>query len=532
MKTLKRLLVLAFLTAFAIIFYGCKKDAEIPTVNTTTVSLTTETTATAIGTVTSGGGVEVTARGVCWSTAHNPTVADNKTVDGTGVGSFTSNITGLTANSVYYVRAYATNSEGTAYGNEISFTTYQITLAIVTSAAITDITKSGAISGGNITSNGGSRVTDWGVCWSTTENPTTNDTRFSLTGGSGGSGTFTCNLTGLNPGTIYFVRAYAINSAGVAYGDQLSFVTESVLGSIGTRKTDFPGVSNYDAASFSIGTKAYIGMGIDYGDWPTKEFWEWDQATNIWTRKADFPGRLEGIFLGFSIGTKGYVETGSTYFPVNIIPNEFWEYDPAANIWTQKAAIPVTPGRNASVGFSIGTKGYIGLGVKAEGQFNSYFRDFWEYDPATNVWTQKADFEGNIRSGAVGFSIGKKGYVGNGSDGITASKEFWEWDQATDVWTRKADFGGMIRYGSVGFSIENKGYLGLGYNSSGSSLTIYNDIWEWDQATNTWVQKADFRGIARISAVGFSIGSKGYIGIGNNGNNYFSDFWEYDPNLK
>jgi hypothetical protein len=100
----------------------------VPTVTTVaSVSNITNSTATSGGEVTATGGANVTARGICYSTTHNPTVANNKTTDGTGTGSFTSSITGLKMNTTYYVRAYATNSAGTAYGNEISFTTLNIT---------------------------------------------------------------------------------------------------------------------------------------------------------------------------------------------------------------------------------------------------------------------------------------------------------------------------------------------------------------------------------------------------------------------
>ncbi len=96
--------------------------AVLPTVSTSAVENVTTTTATCGGNVTSDGGANVTARGVCWSTNQNPTISDNHTTDGSGVGSFTSNISGLTAGNTYYVRAYATNSVGTAYGNEVSVT--------------------------------------------------------------------------------------------------------------------------------------------------------------------------------------------------------------------------------------------------------------------------------------------------------------------------------------------------------------------------------------------------------------------------
>lgn len=96
---------------------------RVPTVTTTSISSIASTTATSGGNVTADGGANVTARGVCWSTSHNPTTSNSKTTNGTGIGSFTSSLTGLTAGTTYYVRAYATNSAGTAYGNEVSFTT-------------------------------------------------------------------------------------------------------------------------------------------------------------------------------------------------------------------------------------------------------------------------------------------------------------------------------------------------------------------------------------------------------------------------
>ena len=104
----------------------CLRDdgsTKIPTVSTTAVSNIGQTTVATGGNVYSDGGAGVTAVGVCWSTSQNPTVTGNHTTDGSGIGIFTSNITGLTANTVYYIRAYATNSVGTAYGNEVNFTT-------------------------------------------------------------------------------------------------------------------------------------------------------------------------------------------------------------------------------------------------------------------------------------------------------------------------------------------------------------------------------------------------------------------------
>ena len=103
--------------------FTTKKEIELPTVTTVKVKDITESEAVSGGEVTSDGGGEVTARGICWSTKHNPTLEDEYTIDGKGVGSFISDMEDLEADTKYYVRAYATNEKGTAYGEEVSFTT-------------------------------------------------------------------------------------------------------------------------------------------------------------------------------------------------------------------------------------------------------------------------------------------------------------------------------------------------------------------------------------------------------------------------
>jgi uncharacterized protein (TIGR02145 family) len=194
----------------------------VPTVITDTATSITQTTATSGGEVTSSGGSSVTARGVCWSTSPVPSLADNYSIDGSGTGTFISFLTGLTYSTLYYVRAYATNIVGTAYGNEITFTTLPAALAMVTTDTATNITSSTATSGGNVTSNGGASITARGVCWSTSSNPTL---AADHTIDGSGLGTFISNLTGLAENTLYYVRAYATNSVGTAYGNEITFTT-------------------------------------------------------------------------------------------------------------------------------------------------------------------------------------------------------------------------------------------------------------------------------------------------------------------
>ena len=195
--------------------------AILPTITTKAISFLTPTSADSGGNVSSDGGETVTARGVCWSTSANPTISNSKTTNGAGSGSFASSLTALTASTTYYVRAWANNVLGTAYGNEISFTTSPASLPTITTIAVHFLTPTIVDSGGNISNDGGSTVTERGVCWSTAANPTIADSK---TTNGAGSGTFSSRLSALT-GTTYYIRAYATNGLGTVYGNEISFTT-------------------------------------------------------------------------------------------------------------------------------------------------------------------------------------------------------------------------------------------------------------------------------------------------------------------
>lgn len=212
--------IVCFVTAM-VMLQGCKK-ATVPELTTVNITEITLNSAVSGGTIKSDGGEDITEKGVCWSTATGPTIADSKTSDGKGSASFTSNLVGLAEGAPYYVRAYATNSVGTAYGNEVTFTTNQVTGAAVTTTEATSITPASAAAGGNVTDAGGGTVSARGICWSTAQNPTIADSK--TTNGTG-TGSFTSSLTGLDNGTIYYYRAYATNSSGTTYGQEYQFIT-------------------------------------------------------------------------------------------------------------------------------------------------------------------------------------------------------------------------------------------------------------------------------------------------------------------
>jgi hypothetical protein len=194
-----------------------------PTVTTNAASNITENAAISGGNVTATGGAEVTAKGICWSTNQSPTITDNKTNDGTGVGQYASQMTNLEPNTTYYVRAYATNSAGTGYGSQVSLTALK-TLPKITTKNITSISAMGAVTGGTIVSTGGGTISDKGICWGESENPTVNDNK--ITNGTGSSAYSSAIITAV-PGTMYYVRAYATNELGTVYGLQKSFTSLS-----------------------------------------------------------------------------------------------------------------------------------------------------------------------------------------------------------------------------------------------------------------------------------------------------------------
>jgi hypothetical protein len=190
-----------------------------PTVTTQAVSNIEQTTATGNGDVTNDGNANITERGIVYSTSSSPTTSDNKETSPGTTGSFTANLTNLDGLTTYYVRAYATNSEGTSYGLEVSFSTLET--QEITTQEVTDIVNTTATGNGNIVSDGGYTITERGICWSTSENPTTSDNKATS---AGTTGAYTVAMTGLVIDTVYYVRAYGISSAGTSYGNQVIFI--------------------------------------------------------------------------------------------------------------------------------------------------------------------------------------------------------------------------------------------------------------------------------------------------------------------
>ncbi len=207
-----------------------------PTTSTAAASTITSTTATLNGDITSDGGATITARGFVYAISNADLTigiagVTDVVVSGT-TGVFEKDITGLTAGTKYYYRAYATNSVGTTYGGEQSFTTLAVapTAPTTSTAAASAITSTTATLNGNITSDGGATITARGFVYAISNaDLTIGATGVTDVAVSGTTGTFNSAITSLTAGTKYYYRAYATNSVDTSYGGEQSFTTEAVL---------------------------------------------------------------------------------------------------------------------------------------------------------------------------------------------------------------------------------------------------------------------------------------------------------------
>jgi len=198
-------------------------STRIPYINTKNATNIADTTITCGGESITDGGLTITAKGVCWSSSTvNPTIVDSKTNDGTGTSDFTSSITGLSVGVTYYIRAYATNSKGTGYGDRITVATIYMAVPTLFTTVASNIFNTKISSGGYGLSENGSTITAKGVCWNTSPNPTVSNSK-TIDGTD--TDNFTSLLTGLISGTTYYIRAYATNTTGTGYGAQITVTT-------------------------------------------------------------------------------------------------------------------------------------------------------------------------------------------------------------------------------------------------------------------------------------------------------------------
>jgi len=302
--------------------------------------------------------------------------------------------------------------------------------------------------------------------------------------------------------------------------------------------SSFEGIPRGNAASFVIGDKVYLGLGFNSAqtngslNYYLQDFYMWNTTLGFWVPLADFPGQPRIGAVTFVINGKGYLGCG--YNGITKL-KDFWEFDPSAGAngtWTQKAdfALGTSTGdkaRYGAVGFALGNLGYIGTG---KGNDDNNMRDFYQYDPSTDKWTQIASMGGDGRMGAVAFTYNGKAYVTTGANNGLNLLDLWMFDPtATPTWTQKAKLNEntawtISRSNGSAFVLGSKAYVCLGYSSG-----VRVDCWEYDFTGDTWTKKTDFEGSARQDAVSIVVGQRAYIATGRSGSAFYNDIWEFKP---
>lgn len=281
--------------------------------------------------------------------------------------------------------------------------------------------------------------------------------------------------------------------------------------------------TRYGAASFVIDGKAYVGTGRVSLSTLEGDFWKFDPLTKSWTQLADFPGAARGSAFSFAIGSVGYIGGGDAGGDTD----NMFAYDVTTNSWTEKAAYPNDWDNIHLTAVTIGGKAYVGFG----GTNFSGSKSFYEYDPATDAWTFIGDsYPGPERSGSVSFVLDNKLYMGLGADAdMQPLKDFYSYDPATGTWTRLADFAGEGKYKAVGFSFGSKGYVGTGMEIVSGKVRRSSDMWTYDPVADAWTKTHNYGSSPRYGMTAFVIGEDAYLGLGQSAAGGHNDFWIFRP---
>jgi N-acetylneuraminic acid mutarotase len=276
-----------------------------------------------------------------------------------------------------------------------------------------------------------------------------------------------------------FFLGFGVDGRNIYVQDFWKYSTET---NSWTKVKPCPGIGRIYAVGFSIGKDGYVGTGQDKNINYLADFWKYQSDLDQWVKIDTLPSGGRTSALSFGLNNKGYVGTG---FDGNTL-KDFYVYDPTLAVGSQWTLLPGFGGekRRNGVAFVVGGMAYVCTGI-----FNgTYVADLWKFDPTTQTWTGgienglkpiSATTNSNyriVRTNAVGFSSADKGYVALGSAPSTGlGNDVWEYDPTTDTWGRKTNFEGSARTNAVSFSLNNRMFVTTGQTSSYQ----FDDLWEF-----------------------------------------------------
>ena len=295
------------------------------------------------------------------------------------------------------------------------------------------------------------------------------------------------------------------------------------------KRNSIPGDGRSSAVAYVINGKGYVCLGRNSAGVQLNDCWEYNPTSDQWTKKASFPGIPRVKATATVLKDKAYVGMGHNdntgVYNTSSCLKDFWAYNPETDIWTRLADYPSNY-TDACVSYVYNNNIYVGGGFSE----SSYGNEFWKYLPDEDKWIRLTDFPGKARFGSVACNNNQHIYYGTGYR-VGNLKDWWEYYPESDTWKKRKDMPGSGRVNATSLCIANRVYVATGRHFGGN-LTgghLMSDICEFDVASDCWYKRGDIPDGNRENAISFVIDGKGYIGFGENDKSVLNDFWSFNP---